>query len=61
MQDDKSPQEIVTALMAGDAGRDHRQVHVMDRHGRIAAHTGKACVDWRGQSAARGIRSQATC
>ena len=44
-------QEVVAAVTAADAGRDHRQMHVMDAQGRIAAHTGKACVDWCGHLA----------
>jgi uncharacterized Ntn-hydrolase superfamily protein len=38
-------------LTDDDDGRDHRQVHVMDRQGRIAAHTGKACIEWCGHLA----------
>ena len=48
LREGKSPQDIVTALLAGDAGRESRQLHIMDGHGRIAAHTGKDCVDWCG-------------
>jgi len=40
--------ETVRALIADDGGRDHRQVHVMDRHGHAAAHTGKSCGAWCG-------------
>jgi len=43
--------EVVSAVTAADVGRDHRQVHVMDSQGRIAAHTGKACIDWCGHLA----------
>src|SRR5215813_2256625 len=43
--------EVVSAVTAADAGRDHRQVHVMDSQNRIAAHTGKACIDWCGHLA----------
>ena len=39
---------VVETLVAADDGRDHRQVHVMDAKGRIAAHTGAACIDWNG-------------
>jgi uncharacterized Ntn-hydrolase superfamily protein len=39
---------VLKALTANDAGRDHRQVHVMDAGGRVAAHTGAACIDWCG-------------
>jgi uncharacterized Ntn-hydrolase superfamily protein len=48
LQDGKSPQEIVAALLATDEGRESRQLHIMDAQGRIAAHTGKDCVDWCG-------------
>jgi uncharacterized Ntn-hydrolase superfamily protein len=42
------PDIVIERLTAPDAGRGHRQVHVMDRAGRSAAHTGAACVDWCG-------------
>jgi uncharacterized Ntn-hydrolase superfamily protein len=44
----QSPAEVVARLTAEDAGRDNRQLHVMDRHGRFAAHTGSACIAWCG-------------
>jgi len=50
----KSPDEIVAMLTASDEGRDQRQVHVMDAAGRIAAHTGKACVEWCGHTRGEG-------
>jgi uncharacterized Ntn-hydrolase superfamily protein len=40
--------EVVSMLVAADAGRDLRQLHVMDSSGRVAAYTGAACVDWCG-------------
>ncbi len=40
--------ETVRTLITDDGGRDHRQVHVMDRHGNVAAHTGKSCGTWCG-------------
>jgi len=39
---------VVKALLAADAGREHRQVHVMDAAGRVGAFTGAACIDWNG-------------
>src|SRR5262245_46114099 len=48
LREGKSPQDIVAALIAADNGRDSRQLHIMDAHGRIAAHTGTECVDWCG-------------
>ena len=44
----KSASDTVKALVASDAGRDSRQLHVMDTAGRFAAHTGTNCVDWCG-------------
>jgi uncharacterized Ntn-hydrolase superfamily protein len=49
----EAPEDVVTALLAGDAGRAHRQIHVLDAGGRIAAHTGEACVGWCGS--VRGV------
>jgi uncharacterized Ntn-hydrolase superfamily protein len=42
------PEAIAAALLAHDAGRDHRQLHVIDAQGRVAQHTGKDCVSWCG-------------
>jgi uncharacterized Ntn-hydrolase superfamily protein len=44
----QAPDKLITALLAGDAGQAHRQIHVLDAAGRIAAHTGTECVDWCG-------------
>ena len=49
-----APAEVVNALIAADAGREHRQLHMIDAPGRIAAHTGSACIDWCGQLAGEG-------
>jgi uncharacterized Ntn-hydrolase superfamily protein len=43
-----SPQLALDSALAGDEGRGLRQIHVVDRHGRAAAHTGGNCVDWCG-------------
>jgi uncharacterized Ntn-hydrolase superfamily protein len=48
LRDGRSPQEVIAALIAGDDGRESRQLHVMDASGRISAHTGRECVDWCG-------------
>src|SRR5579864_4134123 len=48
LREGKSPDEIVTTLLSADPGCESRQLHVMDVEGRIAAHTGKDCVDWCG-------------
>jgi uncharacterized Ntn-hydrolase superfamily protein len=50
-----SAAEAVARLVAGDPGRDHRQLHLVDRAGRTAVHTGTACVDWCGAAAGEGF------
>jgi len=50
-----SPQEIVSRLTAADDGRESRQLHILDAAGRIAAFTGKDCVDWCGHLAGEGF------
>jgi uncharacterized Ntn-hydrolase superfamily protein len=49
LQKGQSAAAATAALVAADAGRAHRQLHIMDRQGRTAAHTGDACVDWCGE------------
>jgi len=49
-----SPQETVKKLTDADPGREHRQLHMIDAQGRIAAHTGSACIDWCGHCAGQG-------
>jgi len=46
-----SAEDCVRLLLQSDAGRAHRQVHVMDRLGRFAASTGAECVPWCGHLA----------
>jgi uncharacterized Ntn-hydrolase superfamily protein len=48
-------EDIVAILTAADPGRDVRQLHVIDRDGRTAAHTGAECVDWCGHRTAPGV------
>jgi uncharacterized Ntn-hydrolase superfamily protein len=43
-----SAEDCVRLLLQSDDGRDHRQVHAMDRLGRFAARTGAQCVPWCG-------------
>ena len=47
--------DAVALLVAGDEGREHRQLHVIDREGRSAAHTGVLCIDWCGHRAHEGF------
>lgn len=48
LREGREPREVVDTLIAADAGRQARQLHIMDIKGRIAAHTGTECVDWCG-------------
>ncbi|MFN3672161.1 MAG: DUF1028 domain-containing protein [Bosea sp. (in: a-proteobacteria)] len=48
LQEGRSAVEIIATLTAADEGRAHRQLHVIDRDGKIAAYTGSACIDWCG-------------
>jgi uncharacterized Ntn-hydrolase superfamily protein len=43
-----SPARAIEAAVAGDEGRGLRQIHAVDAQGRIAAWTGKNCVEWCG-------------
>jgi uncharacterized Ntn-hydrolase superfamily protein len=43
-----SPDLALASALAGDEGRGLRQIHVVDRHGHTAAHTGDNCVEWCG-------------
>jgi uncharacterized Ntn-hydrolase superfamily protein len=51
LREGRTPEEIIKTLIAADDGRESRQVHVMDAMGRIAAHTGRECVEWCGHIA----------
>ena len=45
--------EVAAALTAADAGRESRQLHILDAAGRIAQHTGAGCVPWAGSLVGR--------
>jgi uncharacterized Ntn-hydrolase superfamily protein len=51
----ETPQEALGALVAADAGRATRQVHVLSADGRIAQHTGAECVGWCGHAAGADV------
>ena len=55
LRDKLSAAEVVAKLVAGDEGRDQRQLHVMDAAGRTAAHTGEECIDWCGSISEPGL------
>lgn len=45
-----SAAEAVANLTATDEGRDHRQLHIIDRAGEAACFTGAACLAWSGSA-----------
>jgi uncharacterized Ntn-hydrolase superfamily protein len=55
LREGRSPREVIDLLVATDDGREARQLHVMDAQGRIAAHTGKECIDWCGHIQGEGF------
>ncbi len=55
LRDGNSARQAVDALVASDAGRDHRQVHVVDAAGLSAAHTGVRCLPWSGHRDGPGV------
>jgi uncharacterized Ntn-hydrolase superfamily protein len=48
LREGRKARDIVETLIAADSGHQSRQVHIMDAKGRIAAFTGRDCVDWCG-------------
>jgi uncharacterized Ntn-hydrolase superfamily protein len=53
-----SAQEVVERLTAGDEGREHRQLGVVDGQGRGASFTGGECMDWAGGKTGDGYAAQ---
>ena len=49
------PRRVIDGLVGGDPGRESRQVHAIDAQGRVAAHTGRHCIDWCGHLAGDGF------
>lgn len=54
-----SPEQVVDRLVASDAGREMRQLGVIDRHGRAFAFTGRRCVPEAGHRIGEGYSVQA--
>jgi uncharacterized Ntn-hydrolase superfamily protein len=49
------PDEVADSLLAADEGRDHRQLHLIDAHGQVAARSGRECIDWFGHQTQDGF------
>jgi uncharacterized Ntn-hydrolase superfamily protein len=54
----RTPDDVISTLLAGDGRPEVRQVAVIDRHGRTAAATGPACVPFAGHRAGAGYSVQ---
>ncbi len=48
LREGRSPQETLNFLLSDDAGKEVRQVAILDTSGRVATHTGKNCIDAAG-------------
>src|ERR1700724_34285 len=55
LREGRKPRDIVETLIAADAGRESRQLHIMDAGGLVASHTGRDCVDWCGHVEGNGF------
>ena len=58
LEQGRSAQEALDALVASDEQRDHRQVGIVDTRGGAAAHTGARCMDWAGHIVGSGFATQ---
>jgi uncharacterized Ntn-hydrolase superfamily protein len=58
LRDGVSAEEVVQRLTAADEGSDHRQLGVVDGHGRSATFTGSECYAWAGGQAGRCYAAQ---
>jgi len=47
--------DVIRLLTESDPGSVIRQVHAVDRAGRVAAHTGTGCIDWCGHRLGDGF------
>ena len=59
LKEGKSPQESLDILLRNDAGREFRQVAILDKQGRVATHTGENCIDYAGHSNGQDFSVQA--
>jgi uncharacterized Ntn-hydrolase superfamily protein len=59
MRGGRSAPEALAALLAGDSGRDVRQVGMVDANGGVATHTGKMCIPAAGGQEGDGYVVQA--
>ncbi|MGH8676199.1 MAG: DUF1028 domain-containing protein [Burkholderiales bacterium] len=54
LEEGVDPVSVIEALKKEDQGNEHRQIHLIDSRGQVAAHTGSACIEWCGHLAGEG-------
>jgi uncharacterized Ntn-hydrolase superfamily protein len=59
MRAGRSAPDALRSLVAGDEGRDVRQVAMIDAQGRVSAHTGAKCIEAAGQHVGKDFSVQA--
>jgi uncharacterized Ntn-hydrolase superfamily protein len=55
LSEGRNAEDIVSILTTMDPGRESRQLHVIDRDGHTAVHTGRDCIDWCGHVAGKNV------
>ncbi len=55
LEQGRDANSTIATLIAGDEGREQRQVHILPHSGASAAHTGSACIDWCGHLSFEGL------
>ena len=53
-----SAEDVARTLVGADEGRGHRQLGVVDAHGRAATYTGSECLEWAGGTTGHGYAAQ---
>lgn len=51
-------EDVVRTLVGADDGRAHRQLGLVDAHGRAATYTGSECLEWAGGTSGPGFAAQ---
>jgi uncharacterized Ntn-hydrolase superfamily protein len=59
LKEGKSPQQALDILLSDDENADVRQVAIIDTKGRVAAHTGKNCIEAAGHQTGNNFSAQA--
>lgn len=58
LREGRTAQETLEQLLAGDPGRDMRQLGIVDSSGNSVAYTGKSCTTWAGELTGDGYSIQ---